>query len=99
MCLAMSGRIELISVASPRESAREGNEGQGWTADGSEELDLWRIGLVDFGGVRQWVSLACLPEACLGDRVLVHVGMAIALEEEQRERKGMGTNTPEEVES
>lgn len=94
MCLAMSGRIEAISMAPPRGSAGGGHQGHGSTAARSEEGDLWRIGLVDFGGVRQWVSLACLPEARLGDRVLVHVGMAIALEEHQRECKGMGTNTP-----
>jgi hydrogenase expression/formation protein HypC len=34
---------------------------------------------VDFGGVRQQVSLACLPEAVVGDRVLVHVGVALSL--------------------
>jgi hydrogenase maturation factor len=34
---------------------------------------------VDFGGVRQQVSLACLPEARVGDRVLVHVGVALSL--------------------
>ena len=40
---------------------------------------LWRRAQVDFGGVRQWVSLACLPEARVGDRVLVHVGLALSL--------------------
>lgn len=40
---------------------------------------LWRQAEVDFGGVRQWVSLACLPEAEVGDRVLVHVGMALSV--------------------
>ena len=34
---------------------------------------------MDFGGVRQQVSLACLPEARVGDRVLVHVGLALSL--------------------
>jgi hydrogenase expression/formation protein HypC len=37
---------------------------------------------VDFGGVRQQVSLACLPEATVGDRVLVHVGLALSLVED-----------------
>ncbi len=37
---------------------------------------------VDFGGVRQQVSLACLPEAQVGDQVLVHVGLALSLVEE-----------------
>ena len=40
---------------------------------------LWRVADVDFGGVRQQVSLACLPEARAGDQVLVHVGIALAL--------------------
>jgi hydrogenase expression/formation protein HypC len=42
---------------------------------------LWRSGEVDFGGVRQLVSLACLPTAGVGDRVLVHVGLALTLVE------------------
>jgi hydrogenase expression/formation protein HypC len=37
---------------------------------------------VDFGGVRQQVSLACLPGARVGDQVLVHVGLALSLVEE-----------------
>jgi hydrogenase expression/formation protein HypC len=32
--------------------------------------------------VRQQVSLACLPEAVVGDRVLVHVGLALSLVED-----------------
>ncbi|WP_254962900.1 MULTISPECIES: HypC/HybG/HupF family hydrogenase formation chaperone [unclassified Cyanobium] len=43
------------------------------------EAGLWRMAEVDFGGVRQQVSLACLPEAAVGDRVLVHVGLALSL--------------------
>ncbi|MFN7898707.1 MAG: HypC/HybG/HupF family hydrogenase formation chaperone [Synechococcaceae cyanobacterium] len=43
------------------------------------EDPLWRVAEVDFGGVRQLVSLACLPEAREGDQVLVHVGIALAL--------------------
>ena len=44
--------------------------------------NLWRMATEDFGGVRQSVSLACLPEARLGDLVLVHVGLAICRVEE-----------------
>ena len=36
-----------------------------------------RRGTVDYGGVRQEVSLAYLPEAKVGDYVLVHVGYAM----------------------
>jgi hydrogenase expression/formation protein HypC len=49
------------------------------------EDPLWRQAEVDFGGVRQQVSLACLPEAAVGDRVLVHVGVALARVEELEE--------------
>jgi hydrogenase expression/formation protein HypC len=37
-----------------------------------------RYGRVRFGGIAREVCLACVPEAVLGDYVLVHVGMAIA---------------------
>ena len=37
-----------------------------------------RIGRVQFGGVTQPVSLDFVPDAELGDYVLVHVGFAIA---------------------
>ncbi len=40
---------------------------------------LWRRAAVDLDGVLQQVSLACLPEARIGDRVLVHVGMALCV--------------------
>ena len=43
---------------------------------------LWLRADVDFGGVRQWVSLACLPDAQVGDQVLVHVGVALSLVQE-----------------
>ena len=39
---------------------------------------LQRSGKVSFGGVLKDVSLACLPEAQVGDYVIVHVGMAIS---------------------
>jgi len=49
------------------------------------DVSLWRMAEVDFGGVRQSVSLACLPEAVVGDRVLVHVGIALTIVEEEPE--------------
>ena len=36
-------------------------------------------GLVDLGGVKKPVSLALVPEAVIGDYVIVHVGFAIGL--------------------
>lgn len=41
------------------------------------EGDL-RIGDIDFGGVMRATNLAFVPEAEVGDYVLVHVGFAIA---------------------
>lgn len=64
MCLATPGLILTIS---------------GSSVDAGPDAELWRQAEVDFGGVRQWVSLACLPEAVVGDRVLVHVGMALSV--------------------
>jgi hydrogenase expression/formation protein HypC len=39
--------------------------------------------LVDLGGVRKAVSLALVPEAQVGDYVIVHVGHAIGLLDEE----------------
>jgi hydrogenase expression/formation protein HypC len=38
-----------------------------------------RFGKVRFGGVAREVCLACVPNAKVGDYVLVHVGFAIAV--------------------
>jgi len=46
----------------------------------SEHPDpLWRMGDVCFGGVLRQVSLACVPEAQVGDQLLVHVGVALTV--------------------
>jgi hydrogenase expression/formation protein HypC len=42
-----------------------------------------RTGLVDFGGVARDVSLAYVPEAAVGDYVMVHVGFAISVVDEE----------------
>ena len=39
---------------------------------------LQRSGRVSFSGAVREVSLACVPEAMVGDYVLVHVGFAIS---------------------
>jgi hydrogenase expression/formation protein HypC len=41
-----------------------------------------RAGRVDFGGLTKHVNLAYVPEARLGDYVLVHVGFAITVIDE-----------------
>ena len=70
MCLAVAGRIVSIVSLAPQPA-----NAQPAAADDA----LWRQAEVDFGGVRQQVSLACLPDARVGDRVLVHVGLALSL--------------------
>lgn len=44
---------------------------------------LLRSGRVSFNGVIKQVSLTCAPEAKVGDYVLVHVGVAISVIDEQ----------------
>jgi len=40
---------------------------------------LMRMGQVKFGGITKEVSLAYVPEAKVGDYVIVHVGFAISI--------------------
>jgi hydrogenase expression/formation protein HypC len=48
---------------------------------------LLRVARVSFGGVVREVNLAFVPEAGVGDYVLVHVGFALnRLDEEEAER-------------
>jgi hydrogenase expression/formation protein HypC len=42
-----------------------------------------RQGIVSFAGARRNVSLAFVPEAKVGDYVVVHVGFAISVLEEE----------------
>ncbi|MBI4719655.1 MAG: HypC/HybG/HupF family hydrogenase formation chaperone [Chitinivibrionia bacterium] len=49
--------------------------------------DFDRVGKVSFGGVIKDVSLAYVPEAAVGDYVIVHVGFALSVvDEEEAER-------------
>ena len=48
----------------------------------SETDPLLRIGKVSFGGVLKEVSLAYVPEAKMGDYVIVHVGFALSVVDE-----------------
>lgn len=44
---------------------------------------LFRMGTADFGGVTREVNLTCVPEAQIGDYVVVHVGMALGVLREE----------------
>ena len=48
---------------------------------------MTRMGKVDFGGVLKQACLACVPEAQVGDYVIVHAGFAISrLDEEEADK-------------
>ena len=53
----------------------------------SGEDPLERTGKIDFGGVLKTASLACVPEAEIGDYVIVHVGFAISRVDEVEAQK------------
>lgn len=56
----------------------------------TSQLDeVFRIGSVDFEGIRKEVNLALVPEAKVGDYVLVHVGAAIGIIDEDEAKKTM----------
>jgi hydrogenase expression/formation protein HypC len=48
---------------------------------------LSRMGKVDFGGIVKEVCLAFVPEAAIGDYVIVHVGFALSRVEESEAQK------------
>ena len=47
------------------------------------ELPEPEMAVVDMGGVRKRISIALVPEAKLGDFVIVHVGHAIGMLDEE----------------
>ncbi len=56
----------------------------------NEQLDeLFRIAKVSFDGIVKEVNLAMVPEAKVGDYVLVHVGSAISIIDEGEARRTM----------
>ena len=48
---------------------------------------LSRLAKVNFGGISKEVSLAYVPEAQLGDYVIVHVGFAISVVQQEEAKK------------
>ena len=54
----------------------------------TSQLDeIFRLGRVSFDGIIKEVSLTLVPEAKVGDYVLVHVGAAISLIDEDEAKK------------
>ncbi|NJN22519.1 MAG: HypC/HybG/HupF family hydrogenase formation chaperone [Leptolyngbya sp. RL_3_1] len=70
MCLSVPGKVISITDAKPGQSTS------------AEDETLWKMGKVSFGGVLKQVSLAYVPEVQIGDYVLVHVGFALSIIDE-----------------
>ena len=51
---------------------------------------LMRTGKVNFGGILKEASLAYVPEAKVGDYVLVHVGFALSIVDEAEANQVFG---------
>jgi len=46
-----------------------------------------KMGKVNFGGIRKVICFEMLPEAAVGDYVLVHVGFAISIVDEEEAKE------------
>ena len=51
--------------------------------------EIFRVAKVSFDGIIKDVNLAMVPEAKTGDYVLVHVGSAISIVDEEEAKKTM----------
>jgi len=51
-----------------------------------DEDPVVRRGRVEFGGIIREIALACVPEATVGDYVLVHAGFALNVVDEEQAR-------------
>lgn len=49
--------------------------------------ETFRVAKVSFGGIMKEVNLSMVPEARIGDYVLVHVGVAISKIDEEEAQK------------
>ncbi len=58
-----------------------------WIEITSQLDDTFRTGKVSFDGVIKEVSLALVPEANINDYILVHVGAAISIIDEEEAKK------------
>jgi len=51
---------------------------------------LSRMGKINFGGIHKQACLAYVPEAKVGDYVIVHVGFALSVVDEEEAHKVFG---------
>ncbi|MFC4723015.1 HypC/HybG/HupF family hydrogenase formation chaperone [Geojedonia litorea] len=52
-----------------------------------ESENVFKIGVVSFGGIIKKINLGLVPEAKIGDHVLVHVGVAMSVIDEEEAKK------------
>lgn len=50
---------------------------------------VFQIGKVSFSGITKKINLSLVPEAKIGDHVLVHVGVAVSVIDEEEAKKTM----------
>jgi len=50
---------------------------------------VFQIGKVSFSGITKKINLSLVPEARVGDYVLVHVGVAVSIVDEKEAKKTM----------
>lgn len=50
---------------------------------------VFQIGKVSFGGITKKINLSLVPEAQIGEYVLVHVGVAVSIIDEEEAEKTM----------
>ncbi len=63
--------------------------------------NVFQVGKVSFSGVTKKVNLSLVPEAQVGDHVLVHVGVAVSVIDEEEAKKTLkflqGTDDMDEL--
>ncbi|MEO6348035.1 MAG: HypC/HybG/HupF family hydrogenase formation chaperone [Aquaticitalea sp.] len=52
-----------------------------------ESENVFKIGVVSFGGIIKKINLGLVPEAKIGDHVLVHVGVAMSIVDEEEAKR------------
>ncbi len=57
------------------------------TAISAQLDDIFRTAKVSFGGIQKEINLCMVPDAQIGDYVLVHVGVAISKIDEDEAQK------------
>ena len=52
-----------------------------------QEDSIFQVGKVSFDGIKKNINLSLVPEAKIGDHVLVHVGIAVSVIDAEEAKK------------